>query len=135
MTTSTKRLRSVAHSIGHHAMSGLSFLHPHLGKVCATNGLTRCTLDLLSGRIAVPPGPHPAPAQMACSSLSKRFADIQNSEGIDRSELGRSEISFYFLDGSWPSTCNVVIRTPAGIVVERAVGSDGFKDDTPRCPE
>jgi hypothetical protein len=45
--TSIKKLSSVCHNIAHHAVSGLSYVHPHLRQACKGIGIDTITIDLL----------------------------------------------------------------------------------------
>ncbi len=54
---SSKLLNGVAHDILHHAMSGLSCLHPHLSQTCRTAGVTEITLDLMRESPCQPASP------------------------------------------------------------------------------
>lgn len=45
---SAKRLRSVTHSTAHHSVSGLCYVHPHLGLVCKERGYRGIAVNLLA---------------------------------------------------------------------------------------
>ena len=47
---SAKRLNSVCHSIAHQAVSGLSYVHPHVLATCCNSGVEEMTVDLLDSR-------------------------------------------------------------------------------------
>ena len=70
---SYKRLNGVAHDIVEHAVSGLSYLHPHIVNTCKKAGLSEITLDLLSA------SPLPAgvrvdkPCVLAIQTLHRTF--------------------------------------------------------------
>jgi hypothetical protein len=94
--TSEKRLSSVCHSVAHHAVSGLSYLHPHLKRACRANGLSEVSLDLISDL--------PLPASLVASeelhlavaSLRARFAQILESEGFALTDLRTAWLLFKF---------------------------------------
>ena len=120
---STKRLRSVAQSTAHHAVSGLCYLHPHLGDRCRKNGTTwECVL--LIGENVVAPS-NDGPISLATDALRGKFDEILQSEGGQQSDISTAVAFFEFNRGSWPSACAVKISTESGSEVEVAVGSDG----------
>ena len=124
---SKKRLRSVAHSIGHHGMSALSFLHPHLAEVCRAAGVRTARIDLLFGSLESPEISVPQPLALAISALSNRFSQILSSEGIDRTQLVHAIIEFRISPEDkygWPYKCYIRLQTLDGDLVEDAIGPD-----------
>ena len=98
------RLQGVAHDIGHHAQSGLSYLYPHLGQACRQAGVRTVAIDLLD------PAPYPAelprhePLAKALISLRMKLAELLRKHGrsLDELTLARLEMGFPpgFGDGS-----------------------------------
>jgi len=125
---STKRLRSVVHSITHHGMSGLCFLHPHLGVVCKEHEWNEVAVDLL-GAVAVPQLPNPSP-ELALSSdaFQAKFRQLLESEGIPIADLSSAVSVFQFeLSRRWPHACFTRVATVSGVQVEDVVGQDGHR--------
>jgi hypothetical protein len=126
---STKRLRSVVHSVAHHAMSGLSYLHPHLGELCQSLKIRRIEVNLLNA--ALDPAPHKIPKPLALSlpTFCRTFESILASEKLDTSAVSCASALFEFHRGSWPNACLVTVITPEGRRIESAVGLDGAKSE------
>lgn len=89
-----KRLRSVCHSIAHHAVSGLSYIHPHVLRACRSAGVDRMEVNLLDTE------PCPAhfrsiePLRLSLRGLKDRFEAILISEGFRPSELSAATLVF-----------------------------------------
>jgi hypothetical protein len=90
--SSEKRLSSVCHSIAHHAISGLSYLHPHLGEEVRANGSTDIDIDLL----AEDPKFKNGPLQLATSALRKKFEEILISEGFTLQDVETARLRIDF---------------------------------------
>lgn len=91
--SSQKRLRSVCQSIAHHAVSGLSYLHPHVARACRDQGIAKITINLFEsdGRLEnVLAG---TPLQNAIKSLSEKFHSVLLAEGFSLSDLAVASIS------------------------------------------
>jgi hypothetical protein len=93
---SLKRLKSVCHSIGHHATSGLSFVNPHLSRACKAIGLESAEINLLD----VEPYPKNVektePLRKALLSLKEKFEKILNAEGFAVHDLESVKLQFRF---------------------------------------
>ena len=126
---STKRLRSIAHSIGHHSVSGLSYIHPHLGERCGALSLSEASVNLLDGTVSLPePLPKFDPLALASRALHKRFIRLLESENVEAATLREASIMFQFIQSkSWPDGCYVRMTTHEGVVLEEAVASDGTR--------
>ena len=126
-TVKTKRLRSVVHNIGHHAISGLSCVHPHLGVVCKGHSSDQGTIDLMSGEVVLPAGAasESEPLLLGSRTLSEKFSEILETEGLDPAEIADAVIVFQFGSDRWPSSCYVRVATLEGVVLEDAVESSG----------
>jgi len=129
---STKRLRSVAQSTGHHAVSGLCYVHPHLGEVCKAMGLSRADIDLLAGTVLLESVDLPRPLELGTSALGEKFIEILGSEKIDRETLSSARIQFQFRGSRWPVSCYIKLETTDGRIVEDAVSQDGRRAEIMR---
>jgi hypothetical protein len=91
---SIKRLNSVCNSIAQHAVSFLSYLHPHLRLAIKQFGLKSITIDLLN----IDPCPEQfrkiEPVHLSLISLRKRFEQILLSEGFTFEDI--KEITLVF---------------------------------------
>lgn len=91
---SRKRLRSVCHSIAHHAVSSLSYLHPHVLRACRSAGLSHMTIQLLE--------PEPCPVlflgneslRLSLRGLKEKLEHILASEGFAMSDIAGAELTF-----------------------------------------
>ena len=128
----TKRLRSVMQSIGHHGLSGLCYVHPHLGDACRKASISVAEVDLLTGEILTQSIDCSEPAVLGSEALGQRFAEILAAEGMEHHELISASIRFQFERGRWPSGCYVRAETMTGTVVEDALNNDGYRKDIRR---
>ena len=91
---SQKHLNGLAHNILDHAVSGLSYLQPHLAQVARASGVSTVTLDLLSS------SPLPAalhllrPAMLACESLHRTFLSIASKLGFTPQDIASATLTF-----------------------------------------
>lgn len=120
---SSKRLRSAIHSIAHHAVSGLSFVHPHLGEQAKAAGRRDGSIDLLRGDVLTRGLKISKPLSRASTALSRRFAEILASERIDPATLKSAEIEFQFQSSRYPVSCYVRVETDEGCIFEDAVSA------------
>jgi len=91
-----KRLSSVCHSTAHHAVSGLSYLHPHLRQACRLAGLSSATVDLLEESPYPRNVAHLQPLFLALAALKVKFTEILNSEGFTVNDLQSATLRFEF---------------------------------------
>jgi hypothetical protein len=92
---STKRLRSVVHSTAHHAMSGVCYVHPHLGEARKRVGAKRVSVDLLQSIIAPALDPLPREIELSTNALRERFSELWPvSLSASATWLSRSPHSF-----------------------------------------
>src|SRR5437773_1035389 len=93
---SQKCLNGLAHNIMDHAVSGLSYLQPHLAQVARAAGVNTVTLDLLSV------SPLPAtlrlldPAVRACEALHQTFLSIAQKLGFTAQDIASATLTFEF---------------------------------------
>ena len=100
-----KRARSVIHSIAHHGVSALSWLHPRLGEECANQGLASVEINLLEAAVSTNGFIASDETKNAINALKETFSKIAASECIDVTELAEATIQFGFEKGKWPSLC------------------------------
>lgn len=96
---SQKRLKSVIQSIAHHSVSGLSFIHPHLGKACKEKGLPFIRIDLLAENPCPEIFRKYEPLQLSLFELKNKFNEILNLEGFNSSDLKSVFLTFQI--SSW----------------------------------
>jgi len=93
---SRKHLSAVAHDIAHHAVSGLSYLHPYLGEVCQTTGAEEITLDP-SRASPLPVGcAAPQPLALSSANLHRTFLGILQAKGFVIEDVSTAELRFVF---------------------------------------
>ena len=119
-----KRARSVIHSIAHHGVSALSWLHPRLGEECANQNLEYIVINLLEAAVSTNGFAASEETKSAINSLKETFLKIAASEGIDITELAEATIKFGFEKGKWPSICVAKMNDKNNISV--SVKVDGF---------
>jgi hypothetical protein len=123
-----KRLRSVCHSIAHHAVSGLSYIHPHVLTAARSASLDQLTVDLLD--------PEPCPEQfrdvkpllVSLRGLRSKFETILTSEGMALSELEVASLSFApdpAFEDDHCAICQATLVPPGGNGVRCAVNCLG----------
>ena len=118
---SIKRLRSAVHSTAHHAESALSYVHPHLGELCASMGQNEIVLNLLNGTLHPMPSAIPQTVTLSTQALCQRFKEILRSEHLDSTWLSEAEADFLFRGTTWPPGCIVKVKTVDGREIETAV--------------
>jgi hypothetical protein len=122
---STKRLRSVIQSTAHHAVSGLCYVHPHLGSQCKDLGIKSVRVGLLEPSFDPSLGDIPKELSLSTNALREKFDEILASEHISRNEIKDAYATFEFLQAKWPVGCCVSAYDLQGKKIEAAVGSDG----------
>jgi hypothetical protein len=93
---SYKHLSGLAHDIAHHAQSGLSYLHPHLGKACAVAGIESVEVDLTSW-LPYPRGvPFRLPLFRALGALRRTFVRLMKGNGYKWGDVTSVILVFSF---------------------------------------
>ena len=126
--SSVKRLSSVCHSIAHHAVSGLSYLHPHMRQACRAIGEDTAQIDLLSSNPCPEKLRSNNPLQTALMSLQERFAQILQSEGFSLQQLQKALLFFEFpaeYKSDYCSNCHAFLQTSSGKEFSHAVNYMG----------
>ena len=124
---SAKRARSVAHSLAHHAMSGLCYVHPHLGAQCRKHQKRQVTIDLLQPEKSNVPGVWPKPLELSLVALRQTFVDLLDKERIDLGYISSATALFEFRSDHWPNACLARLSLADGKSISVAVGFDGRK--------
>jgi hypothetical protein len=121
---SAKRLNSVCHSIAHHAVSGLSYVHPHVLATCRSAGLEEMTVDLLDAEPCPPRFRGVEPLRLSLRGLREKLESILTTEGFSLSDLAVAELTFrrdsQFHD-DYSSICCVKLVSKAGRIYEHRV--------------
>ena len=123
--TSIKRLRSVIQSTAYHAVSGLCYVHPHLGEECKKTGIKTITVNLVT------PGFEPElpsitrDLKLSTSALREKFNELLAVENIQAQELKSAYATFSFLHGRWPTSCYIEVVIFEGKKTGVAVDSSG----------
>lgn len=119
-----KRLRSVCHSIAHHAVSGLSYVHPHALAAVRVAGVGSLTVNLLD--------PEPCPEQfrnsepllLSLRGLKGKLETILASESMALSELNVASLTFTpdpTCKDDHCTVCHAVLAAPESSAVECTV--------------
>lgn len=124
---STKRLRSVLHSTAHHAVSGLCYVHPHLGEHCKVLGLKEISVSLLTPEFDPPIEKLSKEIVYSTDALREKFREITQSEGMTEESFSSASARFSFSEGSWPSSCQVSVVTAEGISLCDEVAMSGHR--------
>jgi hypothetical protein len=93
---SNKRFRSVAHNLGHHASSFLSYLHPHLSEACRLAGLAEVTIDLRALDLYPPGLPRLRPLELALGGLRSWFVAQLLHKGLTEHDVTSATLLFTF---------------------------------------
>jgi hypothetical protein len=125
---SVKRLHSVCQSIAHHAVSGLSYLQPHISRACAEAGVDHLAIDLLSTELYSPAYGESRPLLLCLRSLRERFVAILDAEGFALDDLTEAGLRLIPVGGpgdDYSLACRATLTTSKGRRFERMVGFDG----------
>jgi len=102
--TRLDRLNGVAHDLGHHAQSGLSWLYPHLGPACQEAGVRAVAVDLLNPS-PYPEGlPHDEPFAKAFGAMRAKLSAILAKHGRHLDELTLARAACLASELSAPQT-------------------------------
>jgi hypothetical protein len=106
-------------------VSGLCYVHPHLGEECAKTDIKRVRVNLLQ------PGFEPAlldvtkELELSTTALREKFTELLKAENIDHKDIKRAGAMFSFYQGRWPSSCFLEVVTSENKKLEVAVDSAG----------
>lgn len=110
---SQRVLQSVTHNLGHHAVSGLSYLVPHLFRAAESSGQLTVSIDMLGEPILSPTLRLDEPLRLSLDALRKRFGEILASEGFAQDALRAATLVFRF-EGHWPETPATLLAKARG---------------------
>lgn len=91
---SQKRLNSICHSIAHHAVSGISYIHPHVLQACRAAGLTQMVVSLLDSEPCPESFRGIEPLRLSLRGLRMRFEEILAAEGFSVTDLTEASLTF-----------------------------------------
>ena len=123
-----KRLNSVSHSMAHHAVSALSYLHPHLGEACEKTKINTVKVNLLSENVYPNNLKKISELELSLNALKETFVRILQSEGFDMSIIKDAALTFYFSlerKDNYCSICNSKIIDKDDKVYEYTVDCMG----------
>ena len=126
---STKRLRSVTHSTAHHSVSGLCYVHPHLGAVCKEQSYREISVNLLTHGFKPEPKNISREPELSTNALREFFSGVLESEKVSMAELNSAEAIFFFHNGCWPSAAVVRVITNENKKIESCVDSSGRRGE------
>ena len=123
--TSIKRLRSVIQSTAHHAVSGLCYVHPHLGEKCKEIGIKSIGVNLVKPGFNAELPSITKELELSTNALREKFKELLAVENIQASDIKGAYATFSFLRGRWPTNCYIEVITTEGKKTEVAVDSSG----------
>ncbi len=105
---SLKPLNGIAHDIAHHAQSGLSWLHPHIGEMCRKAGVNKAIVEVAVAN------PYPLgmeryiPLELGLQSLHKKFLEMLQTHSLSLADVASLQLEFKFApDRTDDFTCSV----------------------------
>lgn len=119
-----KRTRSVIHSIAHHGVSALSWLHPRLGEESKVQRITEVSYDFCISKIVTQGFNASQETLNAFSTLQSTFERIAATEKVCLAQLNKAVITFGFKQACWPNYCLCCVMAKNGNEVQVKV--DGF---------
>lgn len=108
---SHKRLKSVAQSSAHHAVSALSFVHPHLGQACEEAGLDSIDIYLSDNEPCPERFLKIEPLKLALNALKETFYGLVATEGFEPKDIESAKMVFEFKHGQLDHYCSVCTAT------------------------
>ena len=92
---SRKHLNGAAYDIMHHAISGLSDLHPHIAHTCRAAGLPVLTLDLMRSSPLPQDIRAEEPFVLATQTLHRTFVSLLQKLGFTLEDISSATLTFY----------------------------------------
>ena len=108
---SHKRLKSVVQSSAHHAVSALSFVHPHLGQACEEAGLDSIDIYLSDTEPCPERFLQIEPLRLALNTLKETFYGLVATEGFEHKDIESAKMVFEFEHGQLDHYCSVCTAT------------------------
>ncbi len=119
-----KRARSVIHSLAHHGVSALSWLHPKLGEESKEQKIVEVTYDFCNSQVITEGFKSSNETKNAFAALQQTFERIASGEKIYLSQLNSASITFGFKQGRWPNYCICCLTSKNGNSIQ--VKTDGY---------
>ena len=91
---SQKRLSSICQSIAHHAVSGISYIHPHVLQACRSARLKEIAVSLLDSEPCPELFRHLEPLRLSLRGLRTRFEEILATEGFSLADSAEATLTF-----------------------------------------
>ena len=123
--TSTKKLRNVVNSTVQHSVSGLCFIHPHLGVACKQGGINSISINLLESEFIPKLIKITKELELSTNALRNKFKELLENEAISISEIKSAKIEFQFSINEYPISAYIEVITKDSIKIEHAVDSIG----------
>ena len=121
-------MNSATHSLAHHAVSALSYVHPHLSEACKGAGLSSIEIDVLAKNSCPTNFQGNNPLELSLNHLKVTLASILESEGFKISDLSSVKLRFWFYHNSkdhYCSDCKATLESSQGRVYTKAVNYVG----------
>jgi len=119
-----KRLRSVCHSIAHHATSGLSWVHPHVLRACEARGLSALEVNLLDDEPCPQACLEIEPLKLSLRGVKSKLREILSTEGMTIEDLTQASLTFIRAPEArddYNTVCRAQLAAGEGIGVNVAV--------------
>jgi len=121
---SCKKLRNAVYSTVQHSVSGLCFIHPHIGDACIEMGTREITLWLTDLEFFPELRNITRELRLSSNALKSTFIELLEKQCINISDIEKAYIKFFFYNDHGPS--GAYIRVIAkNCDVEHAVDSLG----------
>jgi hypothetical protein len=111
---SLKKLAAVAHDIGHHAQSALSWVHPHLGEAAHAAGRRVVTVHLGALPPVVDVPEISDGLKLALPGLHAKFIEILARYGLNREVVASLTLEFEFPGDPFSSRVGVELLATNG---------------------
>ena len=121
---SKKRLNSVCHSIAHHAVSGLSYIHPHILRTCRDAGISKLSISLLDAEPCPPGFIEVQPLRLSLTALKNKFESILASEGFSIADISKVTLTFspdINMGDDYCSICHATLTSNTGQTYEHII--------------
>ena len=96
---SQKALKGVAYDIAHHAQSGLSYLHPHMGELCKEKSISEATINLMVKDSYPEELRKYKPLKLAIETLKSKFLSILDKREMKLDFVNELTLKFVFYAG------------------------------------
>ena len=128
------RIRSVCHSIAHHAVSGVSLGHPYIWQACAALGAGELEVNLLDEDPCPPSCGNNELLSVALRGMRLKLRNILAAEGMTLDDLAHASLTFMrapeALD-DYGTICRAQLKRHDGAAADVAVDSLGHTRSWP----